>query len=1116
MEPIPTLAHPVSSMSGITPSGAVRVAFFISFLLLFVVALMLTQTGEVDGVGWHEEDMITDREYRDIELTDLSGDGTIEIGGILKSPEGGDPSAEFYSWDGNDWSAFPAEIAYKGIYNGIAIEGHYVAGAHSGGNSADAWWYNDVSGEFEFSEPDDGSVTENWSLSIAIGDLNNDSYPDIVAGYKTHGLKIFYGRADGEWDAGTTPKTSNMVKAVLIADVNNDSHPDIVCTHKPWEGAPSDPKKIEVYQGDGTGGWSTAKTVVSNSNLDYSTITAGDLNGDGYLDILGGSDSKTGIDRFLYQPVGSYYENSQIFSKGIYQDLQLHDIDGNGDLDIVGCRIDDGGINLYLGRGDGSFEGDDLGPVANGNVWSCVFHDLNDDGHMDIIAATKTGLFPWVQALPEVRNPVIPGEMYAMYDHYDLSFEVISDAILDDPDVLETVKLRFSEGENQSFILKYDSDLHQFTVTDGSQYVILDSQNSSRSNEGDGSIRITFRIMFKWAIADTDSAKGGLFEAYMKEERGSTGWVVLDDNPWSVISSIIVSDLAANDTTVNPGATVEVSGIVTYNGSDIPVPDNYLRWVEIKADGIHESSDTNLTDGIFLVNITLPEDSGTFVIWPEVVMFRGNTVNIQIPLPDVNVTIVSDYIVVTDMWITGESFYDISSQTYWQKAGESITFHTHSKWHVSGIAYEGELVLTNGTVSYPTFGRNFITTLTPNGVKRLVFVPANNSAFDNEFGPMLTTDLTSFPEVVWDGERPALLDFTPTSLVNGSEIKAVDAEVGILVFDAGLMEPSPGKGFGTFTIFWSIVQDENTTSNGSAEMVRTWADGNYSFTYDLPLSEASRDNIVLFWFSGNDTVGNEFISHLWPVRGTPNDPATVIVDPLPPAAPTGLYTSVGDGYIELRWLPNTEDDLAGYRVYRSTDGQNFSKSPISGLDLVPYNYFEDRNLENGKTYHYRITAVDKAVIPNESNFSEIVSDAPEEDEADDIMSLVMDNLLMVFITVVVLVIIIMGSIIAVRSRSKVPKDPSPPSISSLPPPQQKSSTAQQSQYPQPSPQSPQSAHLSQVGSFKTSSLPPPDQVTIPPVGGVLPAISWVCPSCTSSIQLGQGERFCTNCGYKIR
>lgn len=1108
-----------------------------TLILLFILAisiLIVIKTPDAGGVGWREEGSITSREYRDIALTDLEGDGSIEVGGILKSLEDGDPSGEFYSFDGSDWSLFSANISYKGIYSDLAIDGANVAAAHAGGNSADSWWYNDVSGVFDFVEPDDDSVTENHSLSVDIGDLNNDSYQDIVIGLRDHGIKIFYGRTDGDYDIGFTPKTKDMVKAILIADLNNDTHLDIINTHKLKDGSGSDPKKIEVWMGDGAGNWAK-KTVVESINLDYSAIASGDLNDDGYLDIIAASDSKQGIDRYLFQPAGSYWEDSHVFNKGYFTSLHLSKVDHDDDLDIVGCRVDDGGINIFLGNGNGGFDTEDFGPVQSGNVTSCALHDFNDDGHIDIIAASTAGLFSWYQALPEIKDPVIPSEMYAMHDYYNLSITIVSEAILDNPGVLETARIRFNENENITFILTYDSALDQFYIDDGSQYVILDTENSTKTIEGDGSITITFRIKLKWSVMDIGSDNGGIIYAYMKEERGSTGWVEIDPGPWRIVSSVTVGDFMVDDETRNPGDPVNISGTIQYLDSIIPVHDDYLKWIVVSADGVPDSTTEDMINGTFILSITLPEVSGAFVFWPEIAMDQGDTT--LIPLPELNVTVLSDYVVVTDMWVTGENYYDVGSQTYWQQGGKAITLHTGARYHYSGIPFEGELTLTNGTVFYDTLNRNRVITIDTEGVTHVILTPMNDSAIDNDYGPMLMSELQNFPEVVWDGESPALLDFAEMSLMDGSEIKAVDVEVAIIVSEQGLLEPVPVKDLGTFTIHWSIIQDENTTTNGSSPMVRGWSNGNYTFTYELPLSQAEQEDIVLFWFTGNDSVGNEFVSYLWPVRCTMDDPATVLVDPLPPGPPTGLYAEVDDGKIELRWKKNPEDDLAGYRIYRSTDGLNFSKSPISGLDLVPYHYFEDTGLENGKTYYYRITAVDSAFIPNESNFSEIISETPEEPDPEDLTSLIKDNLFFVFILVVVLAIVIQVSIMAIRNMGKSDAD-GQPGEGNAPATNQPFGSQPGEQGPgqsstvthaghhvkqpvgtphptMPPPTTPQSQFPS-APSTEGHGLPPPGTIPMSSTPGVLPPVDWICPSCTNSVSLGKGERFCTSCGYKIR
>ncbi len=79
------------------------------------------------------------------------------------------------------------------------------------------------------------------------------------------------------------------------------------------------------------------------------------------------------------------------------------------------------------------------------------------------------------------------------------------------------------------------------------------------------------------------------------------------------------------------------------------------------------------------------------------------------------------------------------------------------------------------------------------------------------------------------------------------------------------------------------------------------------------------------------------------------------MDVFPPAVPAGLMAVAGVNSIELAWQPNTEDDLAGYQVYRSTSGGAAER--IAGPVEAPN--FSDRTVEIGKKYSYTITAVDR-------------------------------------------------------------------------------------------------------------------------------------------------------------
>ncbi|MBI3607094.1 MAG: S8 family serine peptidase [Nitrospirae bacterium] len=85
--------------------------------------------------------------------------------------------------------------------------------------------------------------------------------------------------------------------------------------------------------------------------------------------------------------------------------------------------------------------------------------------------------------------------------------------------------------------------------------------------------------------------------------------------------------------------------------------------------------------------------------------------------------------------------------------------------------------------------------------------------------------------------------------------------------------------------------------------------------------------------------------------------ADAVVDPIP-ATPQGLtVVSVGSGRVALRWTPNPDLDLLGYRVYRRRETSVVEEQLI----VAPLNAaeYEDRaNLTNETPYVYTITAVD--------------------------------------------------------------------------------------------------------------------------------------------------------------
>jgi len=97
------------------------------------------------------------------------------------------------------------------------------------------------------------------------------------------------------------------------------------------------------------------------------------------------------------------------------------------------------------------------------------------------------------------------------------------------------------------------------------------------------------------------------------------------------------------------------------------------------------------------------------------------------------------------------------------------------------------------------------------------------------------------------------------------------------------------------------------------------------------------------------------------------------VDTYAPAAPENVQVGPAPGRLSVFWVANSETDLAGYRVFRSTD-PNLPKDKWTNLTptLHTRTTFTDENVEAGKTYYYYVVAVDAA--GNVSPLSEVASD----------------------------------------------------------------------------------------------------------------------------------------------
>ncbi len=96
--------------------------------------------------------------------------------------------------------------------------------------------------------------------------------------------------------------------------------------------------------------------------------------------------------------------------------------------------------------------------------------------------------------------------------------------------------------------------------------------------------------------------------------------------------------------------------------------------------------------------------------------------------------------------------------------------------------------------------------------------------------------------------------------------------------------------------------------------------------------------------------------------------------PTPPPPPTNLKATPDNAQVTLTWEPSSGSNVAGYRVYRSTNFTVATDGTLLNPDLVTGNEYTDLTAANGTTYYYMVTAVDAS--GRMSLGSNVVSETP--------------------------------------------------------------------------------------------------------------------------------------------
>jgi hypothetical protein len=378
---------------------------------------------------------------------DINGDGYADvIVGARNNSNGQDYEGQAFVFHGSSSGASPVADWVLEVDMRYAHLGWSVAGV--GDVNADGYddllvgAYKDENNEnIASNEPDEGRAylyygsptgqpwraegeqAELFGYSVSsAGDVNGDGYLDVIVGahYYDNGetnegrALVYHGSPTGlssspDWTAEPNQAVAYFGHSVSNAgDVNGDGFDDVVVGAYRYDNGESDEGKVFVYHGS-AGGLSsqtdgTMESDRASAYFGYSVSTAGDVNADGYDDVIVGAyqynNGQVGEGKaFVYHgsatglPAASNWDAESVADAG--------DVNGDGYDDvIVGSRYYtsgetyEGAAFVYHGSSSGLSSVYDWSAESNQAYTDFGYSvagagDINGDGYGDVVVGAR-------------------------------------------------------------------------------------------------------------------------------------------------------------------------------------------------------------------------------------------------------------------------------------------------------------------------------------------------------------------------------------------------------------------------------------------------------------------------------------------------------------------------------------------------------------------------------------------------------------------------------------------------------------------------------------------------------------------------------------------------------
>jgi len=239
-----------------------------------------------------------------------------------------------------------------------------------------------------FSAGSSVAVTQSTQPTLALGDVDGDGDLDLAAAsYSNNVVNIRLNNGAGVFSGTLSLPVAERPRSIALADMDADGDLDVVTAN---QGASSCTISVRFNNGTGSFSGTTDQFMSTGTNVSFSNMEIGDVDGDGDLDVVVANDTghvlaNDGNGNLSAAPGFTFtYSTASI---------ALRDIDGDNDLDVLALGFPSIGgqasrVRVCRNNGLGTFIASEF-DVAN-NTAQMVVGDVDADGDADIIVVNES------------------------------------------------------------------------------------------------------------------------------------------------------------------------------------------------------------------------------------------------------------------------------------------------------------------------------------------------------------------------------------------------------------------------------------------------------------------------------------------------------------------------------------------------------------------------------------------------------------------------------------------------------------------------------------------------------------------------------------------------------